>query len=285
MEKPVYFQYDGVPGDYFNCPTGCTISVERCRQTYQKAKGLKASDVSRWSACIGCNIGMLHCGESSSPKSVKAKHICCRCHEFAYRLLSSGVCVSCANRQAEIRKGRNRRDGVPVAYETFWGIPKSHYGKCKTVKLHDITLMVRENGHVYQETIKDSSTVLEAVMRETRKKKVQLDFSWRRKVDSREGNALALCGGGSVTYELVDHACKFCFGRIAAEIKDGKRTGVYRCMECGMEGRNGYKSLCCCGMTLRPGQDAGLRCIRNADQTAEFPSEIVVRSGVDVKGV
>lgn len=86
------------------------------------------------------------------------------------------------------------------------------------------------------------------------------------------------------TYEPIDHACRACFGRLGNEVIDGKRTGIVRCMECGFEGK-GHLSVCACGTKLRTGLDAGLRCIRNPDVTADMPNEIIVRSAVEVKGV
>lgn len=174
---PEYIHFEGVPGDYFNCPTGCTISVDRCRQTYQQAKSLKDQDISRWRACIGCRIGALHCGEKVA-RPVRIRNICVRCHEFAFRLLASGICVGCANRAAEVKKGRNRRGGVPNAYETFWGIPEDHLGKCKTVRLHDINLAVNAGRKPHRAVVHGASTMLEAVMRITRQERVQTDFGW-----------------------------------------------------------------------------------------------------------
>lgn len=76
-------------------------------------------------------------------------------------------------------------------------------------------------------------------------------------------------------WALTDHACRACFGRIIVrETFDGRR--IYRCTNCGAE-REGRTeaALCCCGIRLKTGVDAGIRCQPNPDPTPEFPSEIV----------
>lgn len=52
--------------------------------------------------------------------------------------------------------------------------------------------------------------------------------------------------------------------------------GLYRCTNCGAE-RLGQdeRAACCCGIRLKTGADAGIRCQRNPAASPEFPSEIV----------
>lgn len=80
-------------------------------------------------------------------------------------------------------------------------------------------------------------------------------------------------------WALADHACRHCFGRVLARMgEDGVQ--VFRCSNCGAEGREKVKTVCCCGMTLRSGKSAGLRCVINNNKTAALPSEVVAVSGV-----
>lgn len=76
-------------------------------------------------------------------------------------------------------------------------------------------------------------------------------------------------------WELTDHVCRACFGRIvlSADAGPGRR---YRCTNCGLEaiGRD-PACVCACGLRLKNGKDAGLRCERNGAPTPEFPSEVV----------
>lgn len=77
------------------------------------------------------------------------------------------------------------------------------------------------------------------------------------------------------SWSLTPHACRVCLGRVI------KRTGVggrriYRCTNCGTQlEAKVVSSLCCCGMKLRSGRDAGVRCLENPSQTPECPNEII----------
>lgn len=85
-----------------------------------------------------------------------------------------------------------------------------------------------------------------------------------------------------IPWELTDHVCRVCFGRILGT--DATSDGVllsgghrrYRCSNCGLEGAARKSDcICACGMRLKSGHDAGIRCERNPEPTPEFPSEIV----------
>lgn len=75
-------------------------------------------------------------------------------------------------------------------------------------------------------------------------------------------------------WTITDHVCRCCFGRVLVrETFDRKR--VYRCSNCGLEAEGRTEAaVCCCGMKLKTGVDAGIRCGVNHDRTPEFPSEI-----------
>ena len=55
------------------------------------------------------------------------------------------------------------------------------------------------------------------------------------------------------------------------------RRRIYRCAGCGVEreGRN-ETVICACGIKLKTGTDAGLRCVVSKEPTPEFPAEITV---------
>lgn len=74
---------------------------------------------------------------------------------------------------------------------------------------------------------------------------------------------------------ITDHVCRCCFGRVLMrEAFDRKRT--YRCANCGIESEGRTEAaICCCGIKLKTGIDAGIRCCVNEDKSPEFPSEIV----------
>jgi hypothetical protein len=55
---------------------------------------------------------------------------------------------------------------------------------------------------------------------------------------------------------------------------DGRR--VYRCAQCGARGDSDDASvICCCGIRLKTGADAGVRCVVNDAPSPECPLEIV----------
>jgi hypothetical protein len=76
-------------------------------------------------------------------------------------------------------------------------------------------------------------------------------------------------------WSLTPHVCRCCFGRVLMrETFDHRR--IYRCANCGVE-REGKSetAICCCGIKLKGGKDAGIRCEVNSDRTPEFPSEVI----------
>jgi len=76
-------------------------------------------------------------------------------------------------------------------------------------------------------------------------------------------------------FRLTPHCCRVCFGRVLArETFDHKQ--VYRCSNCGIEkeGRS-EAAICACGMKLKSGVDAGIRCQAQEHPTPEFPSQVV----------
>lgn len=80
---------------------------------------------------------------------------------------------------------------------------------------------------------------------------------------------------GGFLWGLTDHACRCCFGRILVRETFDRRK-VYRCSNCGLEREGRTESaICCCGIKLKTGSDAGIRCQHNPEKSPEFPSEIV----------
>lgn len=88
-------------------------------------------------------------------------------------------------------------------------------------------------------------------------------------------------------WELTDHVCRVCFGRIVmGRMPDGydgdRHHRRWRCSNCGAETAHRLvTSVCACGIRLRSGRDPGIRCERNLEQTPEFPSEIVAGQTVE----
>ena len=53
------------------------------------------------------------------------------------------------------------------------------------------------------------------------------------------------------------------------------RRRIYRCSGCGVEkeGRS-EAAICACGIKLKTGVDAGIRCELNPDRSPEWPAEV-----------
>ena len=81
---------------------------------------------------------------------------------------------------------------------------------------------------------------------------------------------------GRELWSLTDHVCRVCFGRVLASATKTDGAHRYRCSNCGLE-EAGRKPgvLCACGLKLKNGHDAGIRCELNPEPTPEFPSEVV----------
>lgn len=81
-----------------------------------------------------------------------------------------------------------------------------------------------------------------------------------------------------LTWTLTDHCCKFCFGRIlASDAPDGRK--VFRCSCCEAQAEGASEAvLCCCGMKLRTGADAEIRCMVQENPSSDFPARIVARA-------
>lgn len=75
-------------------------------------------------------------------------------------------------------------------------------------------------------------------------------------------------------WRITPHVCQRCLARVlVTESKDGKQTA--RCSNCGLEAEGGHKAICACGLKLKSGKSAGLKCIPNPKPSAEMPSEVV----------
>lgn len=83
-------------------------------------------------------------------------------------------------------------------------------------------------------------------------------------------------------WRMTSHVCRVCFGRVLRRLEGDRR--IYRCSNCGIE-QEGHDSrvICACGMKLKTGANAGLRCVPNLKPTPEFPAQVVVEQVSAVK--
>ena len=73
---------------------------------------------------------------------------------------------------------------------------------------------------------------------------------------------------------ITDHVCRVCFSRVLVRETFDRRR-IYRCSGCGIEkeGRS-EAAICACGIKLKTGVDAGIRCELNPDRSPEWPAEV-----------
>lgn len=83
-------------------------------------------------------------------------------------------------------------------------------------------------------------------------------------------------------FDLLDHCCRVCGGRLLAAPDPATGGHLVRCAECSqrgtidVKGPRFYEFMCWCGIKLANGKDAGLRCRRVEAPTPERPQEVVV---------
>lgn len=70
----------------------------------------------------------------------------------------------------------------------------------------------------------------------------------------------------SPLWEITDHLCRACFGRILKRATADGQT-IFRCSNCGIE-RETRKGMCWC--------HGRFRCQLNTNKTPDFPGEIEV---------
>lgn len=81
-------------------------------------------------------------------------------------------------------------------------------------------------------------------------------------------------------WTITPHICRVCFGRVLMrEAFDHRKT--FRCSNCGAEAPgHSEAAVCCCGIKLKTGVDAGIRCAANTERSPEWPAEITATQAV-----
>lgn len=76
-------------------------------------------------------------------------------------------------------------------------------------------------------------------------------------------------------WSISDHVCRACFSRVLVRETFDRRK-IFRCSNCEIEAEGRSESaICCCGIKLKTGVDAGIRCHRQESPSPEFPSRVV----------
>lgn len=112
-----------IPGQqHFDCSAmKATLSTAACADRYSRASATQNAAEGRYASCHRCPVGHQHAHqdhqvqavESTPPQRLDDRY-CVRCGRSELRIVHSRqLCVSCLNREAEHRRGRNAR-GNPL---------------------------------------------------------------------------------------------------------------------------------------------------------------------------
>ncbi len=117
-----------------------TLTESGCAASWEAARKKRPEPwEGRWH-CRSCALGAEKAGKPLPQTAVAADALSClcpRCFRPASRLINGHLCVSCYNRDREVARGRNAKGGVPRL----------------TAKLHNLTILVVEEGAVRRETL------------------------------------------------------------------------------------------------------------------------------------
>jgi len=123
--KVAYITIEGFDGKFFTCTRYGTMSPSSCAKNYEAApESVRASG--RLDGCIGCKVGQYHHNPAApvqqllGASALTYRQVCVRCRRGAEvglgrnRLVREhSICVSCYNREREVRKGRNAKGAKP----------------------------------------------------------------------------------------------------------------------------------------------------------------------------
>jgi hypothetical protein len=162
--KPFIVDYLDVPqvcGKYFHCPAyHATLSTEVCAKRYRMVNQSREN----YYLCEGCPIGAKHAGgRIRGTQRLQVSFICSRCHQSSWRaaVKHRSLCITCWNREREVRIGQNRKGCRPLVKDRFWEIePPEKPDRCAKVYTVNFTLDGREIKKKVSDTLE---AILEAV--------------------------------------------------------------------------------------------------------------------------
>lgn len=122
-EGVTYFTIAGADLRMFRCePQAATLSTRGCAGRWSAAQARKG--VADGNPCSRCPIGAAHAGQRPVTYSRDfASDRCPRCDQGTTRMINDRVCVSCYNREREVRAGANGRGNRPRELAGLGHIP------------------------------------------------------------------------------------------------------------------------------------------------------------------
>lgn len=123
LSKQIKYEVvESVRGYFFYCEKlSAKLSVSACIESYRVSRTLESIQNGRRYHCRYCPIGQLHSGAPVASSRVYGALICPRCRRSCRRL-TTGVCLSCYNRAAELAKGKNARGTYPAQLKPLYDL-------------------------------------------------------------------------------------------------------------------------------------------------------------------
>jgi hypothetical protein len=231
----VYTTTEHAPGlKLFRCEAyRATLSTVACAARWRKATDAYGELGDSLAKCKTCSIGACHAGRGliNYPTWYGAK-ICPRCRRGTTRMIHNRVCVSCRNREYELRNGKNARGNTPV--ELLQRPPRQ------------LEFILEVDGVARREHAVGVD-MLELLLQRSRTTKGKLAFArapcWippettnadlvEEDTPAAAPNMEANSSLAADLWEITGHRCHTCRGRVV-----GSPSGVYRCAECGADGK------------------------------------------------
>jgi len=154
------------------------LSTTACARRWREAQAARGETAARFEKCRGCPIGAQHAGEAIVHYSViYGADVCPRCGRCTGRRLIGGSrCISCYNRELEVRRGRNARGTRPLKAQL--GRRTIHYAV--------------EGGGIKRLTVDHSADLAELMLVALRKTRGRIFFAFHNQEPASA--AAAACG-------------------------------------------------------------------------------------------
>lgn len=236
-----YTTTEHAPGlKFFRCePYRANLSIPGCASRWSKAQGAYGDVGATFAKCAVCATGAAHAGRGHVRYSPWYKSgICCRCGRGGSRMIGNRLCVSCYNRNRELRIGKNARGNVPI--------------ELMQRPLHRIEVLVEVDGEARRLVDRETSGLTETMIQFLRTHTGEIAFGWAGArvaplgaeaptapaedpaddADVDPGEA-ALDTAGANGWLITDRRCQACSGRV---LRGAGATVVHRCADCGNHG-------------------------------------------------
>jgi hypothetical protein len=231
----VYSAIESAPGlKFFRCDAyHATLSMAGCASRWVQAQTATGEAADRYAACRGCPIGAPHAGYAPVRYSTwYGVDICPRCSKGTTRMIGNRVCVSCYNRQREMKAGKNARGNRPI--------------ELLERPVHKLEVMVEVDGIARRFLDPATCSLTETVLRISRTTKGEIAFGWAGggmaplEVDpfepandlATEADQVTVEEAGADGWHLTDFRCRPCRGTMLRSVRS---PAICRCADCGRQ--------------------------------------------------